>query len=309
MILDATTDSLQVIMGTAATTNNLPFTVYYDEITSASVTPKKNVSTTNGSTAVDLIAAPGASIQRKLKYASIYNYDTSPQTVTIRFNDNGTYRKICVVSLQVGESIQYTVAGGWQSFDFNGLLKVLGTSQVPSGIRILEFFAAINATTNLTLTTKTSYAFYAGKADRAYSSITAVFTVATAIASAVWAELAVYKGTPTIGSDVTLTRCGYIDISPATQAGISSTGIKNVNCLVSGISAGEDIYLVFGTETASTQAAIRAGLVDDIGAGFVQTITNATGSNVRPSLQTSLSMTLQSATAVGWVAWQGFLNT
>ena len=298
MILDATTDSLDIVLASAITTNQLSFTVYFDDFTSIGVTPTKNVSVTNSTTPVNLISAPAASHQRKLKYCSIFNGDTALSSVTIRFNNNSTLRNILIVTLYVNESIQYTPEAGWQVYDANGSLKVSGLYQAPGGLRPTEYFGAANTTTTLTLTNTNAFCFYLGKAERNFSSISIAHRVTTAITATVsWAEIAIYKGTPAIGANATLgTRLGF-----TSTAGVwTATGIYVTAVSLSGCSAGDDLWVVFSNSTSGTVAQIRAGLVDDVQGGFVQTVNNA-----RPSTNSSLSGTVQNATAHAWVSWQG----
>lgn len=300
MILDSTTDSLDVVLGVAITTNQLPFTVSFNDYTSSAVTPTKNVSVTNSTSAVNLIAAPAASHQRQLRYCSVFNADTVSAAVTIRFNNNGTNRNVIVCTLLINESIQYTCDKGWRVFDANGAEKVTGFLLGPGAMRMTEYFAAANNTTVLTTTSGTDYCFYLGKADKAYSSISIAYRTTTALGATItWAELAIYKGTPTIAANVSLTpRCGFTDCSAIFN---QTAGTYTTAVAVTGINAGDDLWVVFGSVTNGTNMIVRAGLVDDVGAGFIQTLTGS----VRPSLNNTLSPTLQNATNNIWAGWQG----
>ena len=90
MFLDTTTKKIQVLLGAAGTTNACPVTVDYVDFTSTTTTPGIQLSTTNGTAAVDILSAPGSSTQRKVNFISLCNYDTDFVTVTIRLNDNAT---------------------------------------------------------------------------------------------------------------------------------------------------------------------------------------------------------------------------
>jgi hypothetical protein len=298
MLLDSTTDSLQVILGAAITTNQLPFVVSYNDMTSSAITPTKNVGTTNSTTAVDLIPAPSSSHTRQLRYCSVYNADTVPQLVTIRFNDNGTFRSVFVVTLLPNETLQYAYGKGWNAYNSSGSVRVVGINQTMSDIRIPEGFFAAGVATTLTMTSGTDYCFYLGKADRAYSTIYIQYNVTTALgASITWAELAIYNGTPTIGSGITPTRVGYTDCA----AIFNGTGIKTTAVTITGVQEGDDIWAVFGSVTSGTAMQIRAGVADDVSTGFMQT---ATGS-LRPSTNTTIAFTITASGARGWLGWQG----
>lgn len=303
MILNSTTDSLQVVLSSTTVTNSFDVFAAYNIISSTGLTPSRTATTISNLTPVNIIPSPNANEQNQLRFCSIFNKDITGATATVHFNDNGTKRIIFSASLFPGDSIQYNPNNGWQCYNFNGLLKVAGATQNPSSIRILEYFNAINASTTLTLTSGSDFAFYLGKADRAYNQVTIQWQATTAIGATVsYAELAIYKGIPLIGSGLTGTLCGWRDISGNNQSGLGGTGVKTSPVNVSGITAGDDIWAVFGTSTTGTNAAIRAGVVDDIGAGFIQT---ATGS-LRPSTNTTITFTKQTAQNNGWIAWQGF---
>ena len=303
MILNSTTDSLQVVLSSTTVTNAFDIVSSYNVITSSGITPFKTTTTVNNLTPVDIISSPSVNEQNQLRFCSIFNKDTTGSTATIHFNDNGTKRVIFSASLFPGDSIQYNPNNGWQTYNYNGLLKVGGVSQNPTSIRMLEYFNAINATTVLTVTSGTDFAFYLGKADRSYNQVSVQWQVTTAIGATItYAEMAIYKGIPLIGSGFTGSRCGWRDCSGANQSGFGSTGVKTTPIQVTGITAGDDIWVVFGTVTSGTNAIIRAGVVDDIGAGFIQT---ATGS-LRPSTNASITFTKQTAQNNAWVAWQGF---
>jgi hypothetical protein len=296
MVLTATTDSLDIVLGAAVTTNQLPITVYYDDVTSSAVTPTKRTTQTNSTTAVNVIPAPSAGHSFLLKYCSIYNNDTVPASVTIQFNDNSTNRKEITTLLQVGESIQWTVANGWKAYDAQGSMKVTGLYQAPNAVNMPAFFAASNASTTLSLTSTNCYCVYLGRVERNFSNINVAYRITTAAATITWCELAIYKGTPTLGSNATLTRLGYTDTSGSWQ----STGQKNTAVSVAGnLAAGDDIWAVF-SNSATTVAVVRAGLADDINGGFFQTVTNK-----RPSTNSSLSGTIDSSTSMIWCSWQG----
>ena len=297
MVLTATTDSLDLVLGAAITTNQLPIVVYYDDLTSTAVTPTKRTLLSNSTTAVNVIPAPTAGHTFILKYATIYNNDTQAASVTIQFNDNATNRKELTTLLQVGESIQWTSANGWKVFDAQGSMKVSGLYQASGAVNMPAYFAAPNTTTTLTLTSTNCYCIYLGRVERNFNTINLAYRITTAAATITWAEVAIYKGTPTLGNNATLSsRLGFTDVSGSWQ----STGQKNTSVSVSGLAAGDDIWAVF-SNSATTAAAVRAGLADDVNGGFFQTVTNK-----RPSTNASLTGVIDSTTSMIWCAWQGF---
>jgi hypothetical protein len=114
MILDATTKSLELILGGAVTTNQLPVCVEWTDVTASAFTPGHSDTASNGGTAVTICAAPGASTQRVVKHVNVYNKDTVAATVTVRYNNNATLRELIVIALQPGQSLTWSAEAGWR---------------------------------------------------------------------------------------------------------------------------------------------------------------------------------------------------
>lgn len=138
IILDTTTKKLQVLMGGAASTTNPDYVVSYADITTTAFTPGNSNGTLNGSTAVDVVAAPAASTYRQIKTLSILNVDTSTQTITVRYNDNGTSRKIIAFSILTNYSLNYDETTGWYVLDASGnRLTVTGSPNITGSTGIV----------------------------------------------------------------------------------------------------------------------------------------------------------------------------
>ena len=120
MILDAATRKLEILLGGAVTTNQLPFQCEWVDVTTTTSTPGTNGGTSNGATPVDLVPAPGASTQRIINGINIYNADTVPQTVTVRFNDNATTRVLKSTTLSVGDTLTWSLGDSWEIIDSSG---------------------------------------------------------------------------------------------------------------------------------------------------------------------------------------------
>jgi hypothetical protein len=305
MILDSTSDVLQIVLSGTVGTTQLPFYVSYSTITSTGMTINKNQGTTNNQTPVTLIPSPSSGQQIQLKQCSIFNSDTSGATVSVQYTNGLVTRTILSTALIQNESIQYNPNSGWQTYDETGILKVLGVSNNPPSLRIPPFYSVTADTSNLALTTLTAtsgtdFAYYLGKADRAYNTITLRYNVQTALGATItYSELAIYKGYPTIGSATTtntLTRCGFTN----TSAIFNSTGTKNTSVTVTGITINDDIWVVFGTLTSGTNLVLAGGVVDDTFNGFIGTVTGS----LQPSTNTSLTITKQYTTPTPLVIWQ-----
>lgn len=297
MVLTATTHSLEIVLDKTVTTQ-LNYAVYYNDYTSTMVTPVSNYGVTNNTSSVNLITAPSASHQHQLKYCAINNVGTEDVGTKIRFNDTGSYRNLLYVYLKASESIQYTEENGWRVYDLYGGEKINAYHKLPGTIRMPEGFGAPNATTNLSLTNGTSHCVYLGASDRAYSSVRLQYQVTSSAlgATIAWAELAIYKGNPTIGSGTTMTRLGFTDTSGVWN----TTGNKTTTVNTSNMAINDELWAVFAPSSSNVSPMqLRAGAADNIGTGFFQTVAT------QPSTNSSISGSINTGSAQIWVAWQG----
>lgn len=135
IILDSTTRSLEVVLGGAITTNQLPIVASFVDNTTTTYTPGSSNTATNSTTPVTAVAAPAASTQRQVKLLTIINTDTAAATVTVQYNDNSTLRVLFKVALAMGDNLVYTDGEGFRVVDSNGNNKQLygGGLGVPAG--------------------------------------------------------------------------------------------------------------------------------------------------------------------------------
>ena len=310
MTLDTTTDSIEVKLAAAHTTRALQFFASYInlDVSSATNTPTKNFGSTNGTTAVTVVPAPTSAKINQLRSCSVYNCDSIEHTVTIQVNSSSNLRTVFSVIVKVGEQIQFTLYEGWKIFNVDGILKtsnsVIGSAAVKMGLTTNISSGSISSTQ----TSGTTYAYYLGKADRNYDSVTVQINVTTALGATItYAEAAIYKGYPSIASNLTLTRCGFVDVSTGTNHGINATGSKIIVIPITdkNLFVGDEIWFVFGYVNSGTAFAYRAnGVNDNIGSGIVQT---ATGS-LRPSTNSSISFTLSTTVNTIFTSWLGTQN-
>src|SRR3990167_3474694 len=129
--LDSTLRSLEVILGGAITTNQLPVTTSWSDSSSGSYLGGSNLTNTNSGTAVTAAAAPAAGVVRDVDFFNVYNADTVSTTVTVRVNDNGTFYTVQKAALAVGDALLYTHGGGWMTLDSSGRIK---TTTATAGI-------------------------------------------------------------------------------------------------------------------------------------------------------------------------------
>lgn len=190
--------------------------------------------------------------------------------------------------LTAGSGITLTDGGA------GGALTAAAWSRWATSVRLPVGFASANATSNLSPTSGTSYAFYLGRADRSLTQAVVQWVHTVNSATITWAEIAICSGSLVPGSAATLTARGYTDVSGVITSGAPAAHTTTV--ALSGIAAGDDLWLVYGI-SATTAGSLRAGnLVDTIGAGFVQS------ASVRPQSISATAFTVQSSTNHFWAA-------
>jgi hypothetical protein len=169
LILDNVNRKIEIVLAGAITTNQLPFTASYVDITPTSFTPATNDGATNSTTVVIMAAAPASSTQRQLKFVNIYNADTVAATVTVQLNDNGTIRILVKTALSPGQTLQFMDSAGWLVIP-SGSSAIVGTTtndNAAAGIvgeyveSIIAFGSAVSLATTVAKTV-TSLSLSAG---------------------------------------------------------------------------------------------------------------------------------------------------
>lgn len=128
IILNAIDKSLELVLGGTVAANQLPFVTGYVDWDGTAFTPGATDGVSNDATPVTIVAAPGASTQRKLEFLSVDNEDTDPATVIVQYNDNSTIRSVFRAVLASGDNLSYTSSGGFKVIDGSGNIKTATTS-------------------------------------------------------------------------------------------------------------------------------------------------------------------------------------
>lgn len=139
MFLSAS-DKLQVILAAAKATTDSPVTVNYSSSSEPNGTKRTN---TNGVTAVDVLAAPRTGltsnaphVNRQVTGINLYNADTASLTATFRIHDGTDTWAQTAVTVNPGQTMQWTPAQGWttpqQTFPA-GRLVTMGTAGTAFG--------------------------------------------------------------------------------------------------------------------------------------------------------------------------------
>jgi hypothetical protein len=167
IILSTTSDKIQVVLTGSVTANQLKCYAAYNDTTATSITPGRNVTLTNNTTAVDLVTSPALSTQRVVSYLSVYNTDTASSTVTINVVSSSTSYAVFVTTLAVGEKIEYQQGQGFRVLASDGSLKIVPNAQgLPASTALQYAFLSADVTTtstSLTDITGLGFSVTAGK--------------------------------------------------------------------------------------------------------------------------------------------------
>jgi hypothetical protein len=136
IILNTTGKSLQAVLSGAVATNEPTFICSYVDITPSTFLPGTTDGVLNGTTPVTIAGAPAASTQRQLKYLSIFNADTSPVVVSLKYVDSTTY-VFMRVTLSPSYSLVYD-ADGWKVLNNNGAILTATTSASGGYYQVVE---------------------------------------------------------------------------------------------------------------------------------------------------------------------------
>lgn len=153
LILAATTDTIEVVLGGTPVTQ-LPIYAGYRDFTAADYVAGRNAINTNSTTAVVAVGAPAASAYRVIDFINIYNPNVANTTVTVQVDLNGTEFILTSIILAQGEKLVYQEGAGWQVYTSAGALKTSlnqGTNAVASGDSVVTLGADVtnsNATAN-----------------------------------------------------------------------------------------------------------------------------------------------------------------
>lgn len=128
IILSATDQKIQIVLGQTVTTNQLDWSASYVDVASATYTPLSSVGATNNTTDVDVVASPASSHQIQLKFLTVYNNDTSSQVVTLKKVSGANTRCLCKVILQSNHTLQYADGEGFTVLAPDGILITSATS-------------------------------------------------------------------------------------------------------------------------------------------------------------------------------------
>lgn len=126
LVLQGVTDTIQAVLGGAVATAQPRCVASWRDITTTAYTPGRSVQNTNSAVPVTIVAAPVAATQRVIDYLSIFNVDTAPVTLTVRYDAAGTNYTLFRAVLAVNEKAEYVEGTGWRLIDASGAFVGIG---------------------------------------------------------------------------------------------------------------------------------------------------------------------------------------
>lgn len=107
------TDTLQLVLGAAHTTNALDIVVKYRNDGVTTLTHERMLTASNGTNDVNILTSPASGHTYLVDFISVFNNDTVLQTVTIKYDVSSAEKIVYKQDVAPGGSIEYTSAGGW----------------------------------------------------------------------------------------------------------------------------------------------------------------------------------------------------
>lgn len=270
IILTNTTDKIRVKLSSIVSTTELKCYVAYRDTTSTTITPNRNVTNTNGTTEVDLVSSPPSSTQRIVDYLSVYNADTSSAIVTIEFYDNGTIYDLSIVTLGVGEKVEYQEGLGFKIISTNGAIKVTENEPGLTESSLIKFVSisgdVTSTSTSFADITDLGFSVVAGKTYWFRFVIPyTVGTTATGIRLSINGPSSptylVYYVELTNGASVVGLRLGLTTYDSTPTSTNSSTTNSNIGIIEGLITPSTSGTLIgrFGIESAGQTTTIKSG--------------------------------------------------
>lgn len=128
IVLDATTDSLEVVTNSAAA---IDYDCNWTDNTTSAFTPGDSTGQISSATTTTVVAAPASSTQRNIQNCTFRNAGTVNNTLTIQKDANTSNRTKYSATLAAGESIMLDQSGTFSVVNAGGSLRT--QSQVDSG--------------------------------------------------------------------------------------------------------------------------------------------------------------------------------
>lgn len=255
IILASTSDSIQI---TCSGTTDVDIHASYVDLASGAVTPGRKNTNVTGTSATDIVAAPGASTYRSVKTIAASNTHANSVDVTVTHLDGTTTVELTKVTLPSGSALHYDQHAGWRVLDERGRVRsrsALGLVQTSGTDMNVVVLAADDTNNNGTPNTLEPVASFSVNYDPQVSG-TWFFRIVIHYTAAA----------TTTGSRWTVNGNGYD--SPFTYR--STYSLTTTSITINEGLTGADVPASSNATSAATAAniAIIEGFINTIGNGF-----------------------------------------
>jgi len=120
IILASTSDKIQIA---CSGTTDVDIHASYVDLASGAVTPGRKNTNVTGTSATDIVAAPGASTYRSVKTIAASNTHANSVDVTVTHLDGTTTVELTKVTLPSGSALHYDQHAGWRVLDSRGRVR------------------------------------------------------------------------------------------------------------------------------------------------------------------------------------------
>jgi len=107
LVLSTTTMSIEAFLAGSPSTTQPPFVTAWADNNGVAFTEGELDGALNSANPVTIVAAPASGTRRIVRSVIIYNADTAAITVTMRINNNGTYRILYKQTISPGDSFDW----------------------------------------------------------------------------------------------------------------------------------------------------------------------------------------------------------
>jgi hypothetical protein len=119
ILLSGASDGLRLVTSSTA---NLDVVAGFGDYASGTVTPGRQLTTIGSAATTTIVAAPGASTQRTVRFLTIRNrHASTANTITLQVFDGTTAFEVYKVTLAAGEALVYDEAAGFSYINVQGL--------------------------------------------------------------------------------------------------------------------------------------------------------------------------------------------
>lgn len=276
LILDAITKTIKVVMLSTAATTNPDFVVSYADNNGTVFTEASGDGTLNGTADVEVVAAPASGYRRVVKSILVQNRDTAAVTILVKYDNNGTQRRLAQVTLQSGDT--WSTDG---TYDSAGALKqVAGIVNLVT--QVVGVLPVLNGGTGSTTST--------GSGANVLANTPTLITPVLGVASA-FSINKVTLTAPATAATLSLDEGSTLATSGAFAITLTATGATAVTLPTTGT-----LSTLAGTETLTTKTLVNPTITNYVETPYVA----STGSAITLALTngTLQILTLTASTTI-----------